>query len=65
MLKKECQEANIVGVEYTDKYDGVWDWCCVITDKKICRWELDNKGNRVKLDNLAIDNLCEDCEHLH
>lgn len=62
MTKQKCQEANIGGIEYPGKYDGVWDWYCPIRDCKVCRWILDKNNRRVKEDPMAYDNLCDGCK---
>lgn len=62
MTKEKCQELNIGGIEYVDKYDGVWDWYCPVIGCKVCRWILDKNGQRVKEDPSAYDKLCDGCK---
>lgn len=62
MTKEKCQELNIGGIEYVDKYDGVWDWYCPVRNSKVCRWLIDEDGKtRFSEDPAAFDKLCEGC----
>jgi len=63
MTTEKCQEIHIVGVEYPEKYDGVYDWYCTVTKQKVCRWKLTEAGRRTNdEDDTAFDKLCDDCE---
>ena len=63
MSKEKCQNLHIIGWEYPEKYDGVYDWFCTATKRKICRWILTEDGRRTRdEDDGAYDKLCKDCK---
>ena len=63
MTKETCQELHIIGWEYPEKYDGVYDWYCTCIKQKVCRWKLTPDGQRTREEDPdAFDKLCEDCE---
>lgn len=63
MTKEKCQELHIAGIEYPEKYDGVWEWYCTYTGQVVCRWKLREDGSRTDdEDDTAFDKLCDCCE---
>ena len=61
ILSNECK--HLIGVEYPNRYDGVWEWHCKCYNRTVCRWELKD-GKRVKPDELALTKLCAGCRYL-
>ena len=59
MINNDCQ--HLIAYEYPEKYDGIWEWKCLLLEKTQPRF-IDNlryKGT----DKDAIDKLCNGCRH--
>lgn len=60
--KQVCEMCeHFIMAEYREKYDGIWDYVCMKDNHKVCRWILNSKGQRIKENNNAFNDLWSSC----